>query len=81
MKKLRRLAHSVDQTRVLLTFEVLTPREREAMHFAAEGLTNKAIARHLRVSEGTVKLHLHSIYRKLGVKSRFALIALVNKAR
>ena len=54
-------------------------REREVMRLAAEGLSNKAIARQLRVSEGTIKLHLHSIYRKLGIKSRFALAALVKK--
>ena len=46
---------------------------------AAEGLGNKSIAHQLRVSEGTIKLHLHSIYRKLGIKSRFALAALLNK--
>ena len=45
----------------------------------AEGLGNKAIARELNVAEGTIKLHLHSIYRKLGIKSRFALAALSNK--
>ena len=54
-------------------------REREVMRLAAEGLGNKAIARQLRVSEGTIKLHLHNIYQKLGIKSRFALAALVNK--
>ena len=54
-------------------------REREVMRLAAEGLTNKAIAHQLRVSEGTIKLHLHNIYRKLAIKSRFALAALVNK--
>ena len=54
-------------------------REREVMRLAAEGLANKAIARELNVTEGTIKLHLHNIYRKLGIKSRFALAALVNK--
>jgi len=55
----------------------LSAREQEVMHLVAEGLANKEIARRLHVSEGTVKLHLHSIYRKLGIKSRFALAALV----
>ena len=45
----------------------------------AEGLGNKAIARELNVAEGTIKLHLNSIYRKLGIKCRFALAALLNK--
>jgi two-component system nitrate/nitrite response regulator NarL len=50
------------------------------MHLVAEGLANKEIARRLHVSEGTVKLHLHRIYQKLGIKSRFALAALVRNA-
>ncbi|MGC2461751.1 MAG: LuxR C-terminal-related transcriptional regulator [Steroidobacteraceae bacterium] len=54
-------------------------REREVMRLAAEGLTNRAIAHELRVSEGTIKLHLHNIYRKLAINSRFALAALVHK--
>jgi len=50
------------------------------MVLATKGFANKEIARQLRISEGTVKLHLHSIYRKLGIKSRFALAALVRNA-
>ena len=45
----------------------------------AEGFTNRAIAHELKVTEGTIKLHLHNVYWKLGIKSRFALVALVNK--
>ncbi len=52
---------------------------RDEARRMAEGLGNKAIARELNVAEGTIKLHLHSIYRKLGIKSRFALAALLNK--
>ena len=54
-------------------WEVLSVREREVMLLAAKGLPNKEIARELKVTEGTIKLHLHSVYRKLGVKGRFAL--------
>jgi DNA-binding NarL/FixJ family response regulator len=43
------------------------------MLLAAKGLANKVIARDLNVAEGTVKLHLHRVYQKLGIKSRFAL--------
>jgi len=56
--------------------KLLTRDEARRM---AEGLGNKAIARELNVAEGTIKLHLHSIYRKLGIKSRFALAGLLNK--
>ena len=79
MRKLRHVVRSVDRTHGSSNWEVLTVREREVMRLAAEGLGNKAIARQLRVSEGTIKLHLHKIYQKLGVKSRFALAALVKK--
>jgi DNA-binding NarL/FixJ family response regulator len=79
MRKLRHVVRSVDRTHGSLNWEVLTGREREVMRLAAEGLTNKAIAHELNVAEGTIKLHLHSIYRKLGVENRFALAALVKK--
>jgi two-component system nitrate/nitrite response regulator NarP len=39
----------------------------------AEGLRNKAIAERLSISEGTVKVHLHNIYEKLGVDGRLEL--------
>jgi len=54
-------------------YHSLSPREREVTLLAAKGLTNKQIGRELRVTEGTVKLHLHRVYQKLGIKSRFAL--------
>jgi DNA-binding NarL/FixJ family response regulator len=40
----------------------------------ASGLRNRAIAEKLRVTEGTVKVHLHNIYKKLGLDSRLALM-------
>ena len=54
-------------------WDVLSAREREVVVLAAKGFANKEIARELSVAEGTVKIHLHRIYQKLGVKSRFAL--------
>ena len=60
-------------------YDVLSRREREVMLLAARGLSNKEIARELNVREGTIKLHLHRIYQKLGVKNRFALTVLVHK--
>jgi len=52
---------------------ILTPREIEIVRMVAGGLRNKEIAAKLHVNEGTVKLHLHHIYTKLGVNSRVAL--------
>jgi DNA-binding NarL/FixJ family response regulator len=51
----------------------LTSREQEIAALVAEGLSNKEIARKAGISEGTVKLHLHNIYQKLGVSNRTAL--------
>ena len=51
-------------------FSELTPRELEILGHIAEGQSNKAIARDLDISDGTVKLHVKSILRKLGIHSR-----------
>jgi two-component system nitrate/nitrite response regulator NarL len=48
----------------------LTPREIEILSHVAEGQSNKMIARALNITDGTVKLHVKSILRKLGVHSR-----------
>jgi DNA-binding NarL/FixJ family response regulator len=53
----------------------LTRREHEIVRLATAGLTNQAIASELAITQGTVKLHLHNIYQKLGVKRRTALAA------
>jgi DNA-binding NarL/FixJ family response regulator len=53
---------------------ILTPREIEIVRMIAEGLRNRAIATRLSISEGTVKIHLHNIYEKLGVDGRLALV-------
>jgi DNA-binding NarL/FixJ family response regulator len=54
--------------------ENLTPREVEMVRMVAQGLRNKAIAERLAISEGTVKVHLHNIYEKLGVDGRLELV-------
>jgi two-component system, NarL family, nitrate/nitrite response regulator NarL len=56
----------------------LTTRERQITRVLSEGLTNKEIGRRLRLAEGTVKVHLHHIYRKLGIANRTALAVLVH---
>jgi DNA-binding NarL/FixJ family response regulator len=50
--------------------EVLSRREIEVLDLVAKGTSNKEIARHLRLSEATVKSHLLHIYAKLDVKDR-----------
>ena len=56
-----------------INYELLSKREREVASLAASGISNKQIARELNVAEGTIKLHLHRVYRKLRIRSRFAL--------
>ncbi len=51
-------------------FANLTPRELEILSLLAEGQSNKVIARNLGISDGTVKLHVKAILRKLDVHSR-----------
>ncbi len=54
---------------------VLTPRELEVTRMVAGGLRNKEIALRLDITEGTVKFHLHSIYEKLRIDGRYALMS------
>jgi two-component system nitrate/nitrite response regulator NarL len=53
----------------------LTPRELDVVRLVVSGLRNKEIADRLAIREGTVKIHLHRVYEKLGVDSRLALAA------
>jgi DNA-binding NarL/FixJ family response regulator len=55
--------------------EPLTERELQVLHLLAEGLSNKAIARRLAISDHTVKFHLAAIFSKLDAKSRAEALA------
>lgn len=59
----------------------LTPRENEVVQRVAQGLSNAQIGRQMDVSEQTVKQFLKSVFRKLGVRSRAQLTALVCSPR
>ena len=50
--------------------EHLTRRELEVLEVLAEGLSNRAIASRLGISEHTVKFHVASIFAKLGAENR-----------
>jgi DNA-binding NarL/FixJ family response regulator len=52
----------------------LTPRELELTELVASGLRNREIAERLSISEGTAKLHLYNVYKKLGVANRVELV-------
>lgn len=56
------------------SIDALTAREREVLILMAQGLSNKAIAAELVLTEGTVKLHLHRVYSKLQAQGRVQAI-------
>lgn len=58
---------------------ILTDRETEVMCLVAQGFTNRKIAEKLILSEGTVKIHVHNIYGKLGIKNRVDLTLYAQK--
>ena len=57
---------------------VLSRRELDVVRGVAKGLRNREIAHELGIAEGTIKLHLHTIYTKLNVDGRTALLLKVN---
>jgi DNA-binding NarL/FixJ family response regulator len=57
----------------------MTRREWEIASLLASGLSNREIARHLWVTERTVKFHLSNVYRKLGVASRREAVAALTR--
>jgi DNA-binding NarL/FixJ family response regulator len=60
---------------------LLTARERQIALMVGDGRANKDIARGLNLSEGTVKIHLHHIFQKLGVTTRAGLNDLIAQYR
>jgi LuxR family transcriptional regulator, maltose regulon positive regulatory protein len=59
--------------------ESLTLRELEILRLVADGLSNAEIAQKLFLAVGTVKVHTHNIYGKLGASSRTQAVALAQK--
>jgi DNA-binding CsgD family transcriptional regulator len=60
-----------------LELSALSPAEREAALLAAEGLSNEEIARRLGISVAAVKLRLHGVFKRLNIRSRTHLAALL----
>ena len=66
---------SDDRRRLESTRQVhLTPRQRDVLALLCEGLPNKLICRRLNIASGTVKAHISSILRELGVSSRLQAV-------
>ena len=60
---------------------MLTGREQQVARYAAKGDSNRLIAESLGITERTVKEHMGSVFRKLGVKDRMQLMLLVTGQR
>jgi two-component system nitrate/nitrite response regulator NarL len=61
-----------------MDLQSLTPRERDVVFSLCAGNSNKQIARHLNITEGTVKVHLVNIFAKLCIVRRTGLMALMH---
>lgn len=57
----------------------LTPRQIEVMRLLQQGCPNKIIAHQLRLTEGTVKVHLAAIFKALGVRNRTEAVLAVQR--
>jgi two-component system, NarL family, nitrate/nitrite response regulator NarL len=73
------LKHSTGEEVRGVRHEALTSRQQQVVALACRGHSNKQIAEELNLTEGTVKLHLHSVFRKLNVSNRGALIVKFSK--
>lgn len=67
------MARALDRATARDSADALTRRERDVAKLVATGRRNRDIATVLGISEGTVKMHLHNVYAKLGLESRTQL--------
>ena len=70
-----------DPLQHLITDHDIQPREAEILRLMLDGATNKQMAEQLFISESTVKKHVNAIYRKLGVKNRMGLMAVMREIK
>jgi DNA-binding NarL/FixJ family response regulator len=60
---------------------ILTPREVEVADHVAAGLQNKEIAEKLGIADGTVRIHIHNVFKKLGIQNRVELANRIHNHR
>lgn len=70
-------AASDDSLQRVIDANDIQPREAEVLRLMLSGATNRHMAEELFISESTVKKHVNAIYRKLGVKNRMGLMAVM----
>ena len=71
--------HTQEETASHAALSDMTERERETLFYIAKGLNNKLIARELGISDGTVKVYVKNLLRKLAMHSRLELAAWAHK--
>jgi two-component system nitrate/nitrite response regulator NarP len=66
---------NAEETRAAATQDrsLLSPRERDLVRLVRQGKRNRDIAEELGITEGTVKVYLHSVFEKTGVANRTEL--------
>jgi DNA-binding NarL/FixJ family response regulator len=80
VRLIEELAVRTAATPAIARGEQLTPRERELVSLVAAGASNKDIARRLTISVKTVKTHLTSVFKKLGLSTRLELAVAVGRS-
>jgi len=73
----RELIKALSEAEAPVDPDVLTPRQREVLELVAEGLSNAQIARRLFLTESTIKQHLGTTYKVLGVRNRTEAVRLL----
>ncbi|MCY0387768.1 response regulator transcription factor [Robbsia sp. Bb-Pol-6] len=76
--RLHAAEHTLPYRRRLIDATGLSPRQQQIMRLVHMGSTNKGIARALGISEGTVKIHLATVFKMLGATNRAAAVAIYN---
>ena len=69
------------QTQSADAFARLSPRQQQVAQLLLQGQSNKAIARKLGLSEGTIKAHVSAIFQIIGAKNRVEAVTLAAKSR
>ncbi len=57
----------------------LTPQQRKIAHFVHAGMRNKEIADEMRITEGTVKIYLNKMFKRLKISNRVELALMVDR--
>src|SRR5205085_1258690 len=72
--KLRGLRHAAEPNGLRGDIELLTARERQVLELICNGRSDAEMSKELKLSQNTVRNHVASLYRKIGVNRRSAAI-------